>query len=454
MKIIIAGCGKVGDILIKNLTEEGHDVVAIDNDSVVLQDVINMYDVMCVCGNAADYDTLNDADIKSAQMFIAVTSSDELNMLSCLIAKRMGVEHTIARIRNPEYNDNGEGFAFLKQQLDISLAVNPELLAAQELLTVLKFPSAVNIETFARRKFEMVEIILKPDSVLDGMSLMDVRKKFVEKFLVCVVRRGENVIIPDGNFVLRAGDKVGLTAAPNEVQKLLKKLAILKKQARNVMILGASRTAYYLAKLLIASGNTVKIIDKEKAKCDELSRLLPEATIILGDGARQDVLNEEGLTSSDAFVALTGIDEENILISFYASSQNVPKVITKVNRPELASMAEKLGLDTIVSPKKITSDVIVRYARALQNSVGSKMETLYKIMDSKAEALEFIVEDGFKWVNIPLRELKTKKNTIIAGILRGKKAIIPSGDDTILSGDRVIVIATSRQIETLSDIVE
>jgi len=454
MKIIISGCGKVGEILIKNLTQEGHDVVAIDNDSNVLQDIINNYDVMCVCGNTADYDTLNDADVKSAQMFIAITNSDELNMLSCLIAKRLGVEHTIARIRNPEYNDNGEGFAFLKQQLDISLAINPELLAAQELLTVLKFPSAVNIETFARRRFEMVEIILKSDSALDGMSLIDVRKKFSGNFLVCVVRRGDSVIIPDGNFILKAGDKIGLTAAPNEVQKLLKSLSILKKQARNVMILGASRTTYYLSKLLLSSGNTVKIIDKEKAKCDEFSRLLPDATVILGDCARQDVLKEEGLSSIDAFVALTGIDEENILISSYASSQNVPKVITKVNRPELALMAEKLGLDTIVSPKEITSDAIVRYARALQNSVGSKMETLYKIMDGKAEALEFIVEDGFKWENIPLRDLKIKKNIIVSGILRGKKAIIPSGDDCILSGDRVIIIATSSQIETLSDIIE
>jgi len=454
VKIIIAGCGKVGDILIENLTDEGHDVVAIDNNSDVLQDIINMYDVMCVCGNAADIDTLNDAGIKSAQMFIAVTSSDELNMLSCLIAKRMGVEHTIARIRNPEYNDKGEGFSFIKQQLELSLTINPELLAAQEILTVLKFPSAVNIETFARRKFEMIEIIIKQDTVLDGMSLIDVRKKFTENFLVCVVRRGENVIIPDGNFVLQAGDKIGLTAEPNEIQKLLKKLSILQKQARNVMILGASRTAYYLAKLLLASGNSVKIIDKEKAKCEMISKLLPDATVIFGDGAKQDILNEEGITSLDAFVALTGIDEENILISCYASSQNVSKVISKVNRPELGAMAEKLGLDTIVSPKKITADVIVRYARALQNSVGSKMETLYKIMDGKAEALEFIVEDGFKWENIPLRDLNTKKNVIIAGILRGKRAIIPSGDDVIISGDRVIIIATSKQIETLSDIIE
>lgn len=454
MKIIIAGCGKVGDALVENLTSEGHDVVVVDRNQTALQEATNKYDVLCVCGNTADNQTLIEAGIKNTDIFVAVTGSDELNMLSCYLAKKLGAEHTIARIRNFEYNSNEESSNFLKQELNLSLVVNPEFLAAQELFNILKLPSAVNIETFAKRKFEMIELILKPDTVLDGMSLMEIRKKFSEKFLVCVVRRGEEVYIPDGNFVLKAGDKIGLTASPAEIQKLLKKLSILRKQARNVMIMGASRIAYYLARLLSNSGNNVKIVDLDKKKCDEVAALLPETTVICGDGTEQELLLEEGLPNMDAFVALTGIDEENILISFFAEAQKVPKVISKVNRPELASMAEKLGLESIVSPKNIIADVIVRYARALQNSAGSKMETLYKIMDGKAEALEFIVEEDFKGVGIPLKDIKLKDNIIISGILRNKKAIIPSGDDAIMAGDSVIVIAAGQHIDDLSDIIE
>lgn len=454
MNIIIAGYGKIGDILIKNLTDEGHNVVVIDKDPFVLKQATNLYDIMCVCGNGADYDTLIEAGIRNTDVYIAVTGSDELNMLSCFIARKLGAAHTIARIRTPEYNDNNEGFNFLKQQLDLSLAINPEQLAARELFNILKFPSAVNIEHFARRKFEMVEIILKKDSVLDGMNLIELRKKFSENFLVCVVRRGDKVYIPDGNFVLKSGDKIGLTASPIEIQKLLKKLAILRKKARNIMILGGSRTAYYLSRLLLSSGNNVKIIEKDKGRCEQLSNLLPEATIIFGDGASGEVLFEEGLMSMDAFVSLTDMDEENILLSSFASSQNVPTVISKVNRTELANMAERFGLDCIVSPKMMIADVIMRYARALQNTAGSKMETLYKIMDGKAEAVEFIVEDTFEHVGIPLRDLKTKDNMIIAGIIRGRKAIIPSGNDIIMPNDRVVVIVAGQNLDDLSDIIK
>ncbi|MCQ2454717.1 MAG: Trk system potassium transporter TrkA [Clostridia bacterium] len=454
MNIIISGYGKIGDILIRNLTEEGHNIVVIDKDSYVLTQATNLYDVMCVCGNGADYDTLMNANVKNADIYIAVTGSDELNMLGCFLARKLGAKHTIARIRTPEYNDNNEGFNFLKQQLDLSLVINPEQLAAKELFNILKFPSAVNIEHFARRKFEMVEIILKSDSVLNGMSLIELRKKFSENFLVCVVRRGDTVYIPDGNFRLQAGDKIGLTASPAEIQKLLKKLSILKKKARNIMILGGSRTAYYLSRLLISSGNNVKIIEKDKKRCEVLSSLLPESTVIFGDGANQEVLMEEGLLSMDAFISLTDMDEENILISSFASSHNVSKVISKVNRTALSNLAEKFGLDCIVSPKKMISDVIVRYARALQNTEGSKMETLYKIMDGKAEAVEFVVEDSFNHVNVPLKDLSLKPDTIIGGIIRGRKAIIPSGNDVIMPNDRVIVIVAGQNMDDLSDIIK
>lgn len=452
MNIIVIGCGKIGTTIVASLSSEGHDVVAVDENDAVVAEISDIYDVMCVCGNGADYNTLSEAGVERADMVISVTGSDELNCLSCFIAKRMGAEHTVARIRNPEYNDKNIGF--MKQQLDISLVINPEMLAAQELFNILKLPSAVNIEMFSRRNFEMVELRLKPDSPLDGCKLMDIRKKYNANFLVCVVQRANEVYIPDGNFVLKSGDRIGLTAAPTEVQKLLKKLGILQKQARNVMILGGSRTAIYLTKLLLKSGNTVKVIDNDHEKCISLSEDLPGAVIIEGDGAEQELLFEEGIRSMDAFVALTGMDEENILISFFASSQNVPKVISKVNRGELASMAEKLGLDCIVSPRKIIADVMLSYARALENSLGSKVETLYKLMDGKVEALEFNVQPDFKYINIPLKDMRLKPNILISGILRRRKAIIPTGDDSFCPGDKVIVIAAGRPLNDLSDIMQ
>ncbi|MGI6264336.1 MAG: Trk system potassium transporter TrkA, partial [Acutalibacteraceae bacterium] len=315
MRILVAGCGKIGTAIVASLAQEGHDVVAIDNDPAVLGRLTNIYDVIAVTGNAADCDTLDEAGIASAQLFVAVTGSDELNMLSCYMAGRMGAEHTIARIRNPEYNDRS--LNFIKQQLGLSMAINPDLLAAQELFNLLRFPSADKIETFSRRNFEMIELRLKLDSPLNGMRLSDLRKKFKANVLVGVVQRGDDVYIPDGSFILQAGDKIGLTATPTELQKLLRETNQLQRQARSVMILGGSRTAYYLAKQLTAGGHGVRLIEKDLEHCRELSELLPKAVIIHGDGAQQELLLEEGLGSVDAFVALTGMDEENILISIF-----------------------------------------------------------------------------------------------------------------------------------------
>lgn len=453
MKIIIVGCGKIGTTIIESLVREGHDVVAVDSDPAIIADISNVYDVMCVCGTGADYDTLAEAGVSGANMVVAVTGSDELNMLSCFIAKKMGAEQTVARIRNPEFNDKNLGF--MKQQLGISLSINPELLVAKEFFNLLQLPSAVNIETFSRRSFEMAELIIKENSLLDGMSLIDLRKKYKANFLVCLVKRGGEVYIPDGNFVLKSGDHIGLTATFTELQKLLEKIGVTSKRARNVMILGASTTAYYLAKMLLSAGNSVTIIDKDKGRCERFAEILPGAVIINGDGTKQEVLLEEGLTSADALATLTGIDEENILVSFFAVSQNVPKVITKANRNELIGMAEKIGLDSIISPKRTISDVITRYARALQNSLGSNVETLYKLMDGKAEALEFNVQSDFSALHIPLKDMKLKENILIAGIIRKRKAFVPSGDDEIFVGDKVIVIlrATDEIMNDLSDIL-
>ncbi|MBR7132533.1 MAG: Trk system potassium transporter TrkA [Clostridia bacterium] len=452
MNIIIVGCGKIGTTLLANLVAEGHDVTVIDNNPAVITEITNIYDVMAVCGNGADSEALEEAGVADTELVISATGSDELNMLSCFLAKRMGAQHTVARIRNPEYNERS--INFMRKQLDISLAMNPELLAAHALYNILKLPSAAKIETFSMRNFEMIELRLKPDSLLDGMRIIDMRAKFKANFLICAVQRDEEAYIPDGNFVLKSGDKIGLTASPAEITKLLKELSILQKQARNIMILGGSRTAFYLAKKLGNAGISVTVIEKERAICEALSEALPKAVIINGDGAQQELLLEEGLHSIDAFVALTGIDEENILVSSFAQSHNVPKVIAKVNRDELIPLAEHWGLDCIVSPKKLIADILVQYARALENSAGSSMETLYKLMDDKVEALEFRVKDDFERLGIPFKQLETKPNTLVAGIMRDRKTIIPSGDDMLLAGDRVIVLAANQRINTLSDILK
>ena len=301
----------------------------------------------------------------------------------------------------------------------------------------------------------MIEMRLADNSPLDGMSLLELREKYDAKVLICAVRRGDEVTIPSGSFVLRAGDRLGLTAAPAEIQKFMKIIGALRRQARSVMILGGSMTAHYLAKRLTAAGTDVKIIERDPEICERLAADLPRAVVICGDGARQELLLEEGLASHDAFVSLTGMDEENILISYFAATQNVPVVITKINRNEMMPLAGHLGLEYVVSPKKTVADVLVRYARALQNSIGSNVETLYKLMDGKVEALEFKVSDGLPLLGIPLKELKPKMKPgiLIAGIIRDRKTIIPAGDDKILSGDRVIVIAAGRMLGSLSDIL-
>ncbi|MBR6771887.1 MAG: Trk system potassium transporter TrkA [Clostridia bacterium] len=451
MKIIIVGCGKIGITIIESLVSEGHDVVAVDANKSAVEEVGNIYDVMCLCGNGVDCETLSEAGVEKAELFVAVTGSDEFNMLSCYIARRMGARHTVARIRNPEYND--KSLVFMRQTLDISMPLNPELFTAQEIYNTLKLQSAVNIETFSQRNLEMVELIINEDCRLDGFSLMELKKRYKAEYLICAVKRENEVFIPGGNFILRKGDKIGLVAAPNGISKIVKMLGFTDKRAKNIIILGASMTAFYLAKRLIAGGNSVKIIDKNEERCRIFAEALSDAVVICGDGAEQEVLLEEGLDKADAFVTLTGMDEENILISIFAVAHDVPKVITKVNRGELAEMAGKLGLTSIVSPKKIVSDIVIRYARALENSMGSNVETLYKLMDSEVEALEFHVSEDFEGRGIPLKDMKFKPNLLIAGIIRKRKPFIPTGDDVILAGDKVVVVASGQKFIDLSDIL-
>ncbi len=452
MKIIIVGCGKIGTALIQSLESEEHDIVVIDTDRKVLEEINNIYDVMCVCGNGADSDVLEEAKANKADLFIAVTNSDELNMLSCFFAKKMGAEHTVARVRKTDYND--KSLVFMKQALSLSMPINPEYRAAKEFYNLLKIPSAVKIESFSSGGFEMLQLKIRADSKMHGMPLSEIRGKFKANFLVCAVQRDGNVFIPSGNFTLQVGDKIGVTANQTEILKLLKELNLIQKQAKSVIILGGSRTAYYLAKRLLSAGNNVKIIEQNLERCEEISELLPGVSMIHADGTQQEVLDEEGITDTDAFVALTGIDEENILISYYAQKKGVKKVIAKVNRDELADIADNMGLDCVISPKKIIANMLTRYARALENSKGSKVETLYKLMDSNIEALEFAVSPDFSAVNIPLKNMSLKPQILIAGIIRGRTAIIPGGDDTIQSGDKVIIIAGQKRLQDLSDILK
>ncbi|MBE6798782.1 MAG: Trk system potassium transporter TrkA [Ruminococcaceae bacterium] len=447
MNIIIAGCGNIGTSVLESLVTEGHNVTVIDKDPKIIETASTAFDTMGVVGNAADSDALQEAGIGTCDLFVSVTGSDEFNMLSCYLAKRLGAAHTIARIRAPEYNDHS--LTFMRNELELDMSINPEMQSAMELFNILKLPGALNIETFANRRMEMVEIPIKDDI---QFTLTELRKKINQDFLICAIERDGNVIIPDGRSVIRKGDRIRLTASPFTIQKLLKHFGIETKQAKNVMIIGASQTSYYLAKMLLNSGHNVKIVERDAEKCLKFSEQLPKAVVINGDGLDQDLLTEEGILSMDSFISLTSSDEENILLSFFALSNCVRKVITTVSRPELASMAENLGLDSIVSPKKLISDILTRYARALDNSKGSNVEKLYKIIDGKAEALEFNVKKDFEGLNLPIKELKLKKNVLIAGIIRGRQGIIPTGDDCFKANDKVIIIAAGIKMNDLSDI--
>ena len=451
MKIIVNGCGKIGKSILASLVAEGHDVVAIDNNPQVLAEITNIYDVMGVCGNGTDSDVLSEAGVKNAELVVSMTGSDELNMLTCFLAKKLGAQYTIARIRNPEYNDKSLGF--MREQMDISLTINPELLTSVELFNLLKLPSAAKVETFSARNFEIVEIRLKPDSALDGMKIMDLRNKFKSKFLISAVCRGEEAYIPDGNFILKSGDKICISATTFEIIRLMKEMGIQQKSAKKIMIFGGGKLAFYLAKKLSEGNNAVTIIEKNPAVCEKLCEALPKVTVVNADGTDQEVLLEEGLLSVDAFISLTGMDEQNILMAAYAQIKGVPKVITKINRSALMPLAESWGLDTVISPKVTVSNVLVQYARALENSQGSSVETLYKLMDEKVEVLEFTVKPDSKIIEIPFKDLSLKPNTLVAGIVRNRKTIIPTGDDMFKPLDKVIILAANQRINKLSDII-
>ena len=450
MKIIIVGCGKVGVTLADKLNGENHDIVLIDLNAEKLRAITDSIDVMGVAGNGAVYQTQIEAGIQEADLMIATTNSDELNMLCCLIAKKAGNCHTIARIRNPEYSSE---IHYFQEELNLSLAINPELAAANEIAKLLRFPSAIKIDTFAKGRLELLKFRIPERSSLDGMKILEVGQKLRCNVLICVIERGRQVIIPDGNISLQVGDKISFIGSHKDSMDFFRKVGVATNGVQSVLIVGGGRVTYYLARLLQDTKIKLKIIERDLARCQELSELLPEAMIIHGDGSDQQLLLEEGISQADAFASLTGFDEENIMLSLYAATKSNAKLITKVNRIAFEDVIDSLNLGSIIYPKLITADSILQYVRAMQNSLGSNIETLYKIADDQVEALEFRVGKDAPMIGIPLEKLRLKRNLLVAGISRNRKSIMPRGKDTLEPGDSVIIVTANKGLKDLNDIL-
>ena len=449
MKIVIVGDGKVGYALTQKLSREGHDIIVIDSNPQVLQSV-ELLDVLVVHGNGASLEVQQEADVAHSDLLIAATSADEINLLCCVLARKLGCRHTIARVRNPEYTKQ---LQFLREELGLSMTINPERAAAREIFHLIQFPSFLKRDTFAKGRVELVELKIKEGSPLAGRRLDQLEQATKVRVLICAVERDGQVTIPAGQFMLRGGDKITVTADNRDLAQLIKNLKIDTQKIHHVMIIGGSRIAAYLAEDLLASGVAVKIIEQKPQRCEALSEALPHALIINGDGSTQDLLMAEGLAETDAVITLTGIDEENLIISMYADHVGVPKAITKVNRLEYAWVFKEKGIGSVVSPKLITANDIVRSVRAMENTTGGSVITLHRIVDDKAEALEFQVSSGARNLGLPLHKLTLKPNILIACITRGGRIIIPSGSDHIQEGDTVIVVTTSEQgICDLNDI--
>lgn len=452
MNIIIVGCGKVGQTLVKKLSnEDEHDITVIDLHQHKISDIVNDYDVMGVTGSGASLDTLLEAGITEADILIAVTGSDELNLLTCLIARKSGNCQTIARVRNPEYTKELDLF---KEDLGLAMIINPEQAAAIEIARVLKFPTAIQIDTFAKSRVEILKFRIPQDSVLDNFKIVDINIKLGCDILVCGVERGEDAFIPGGDFVLRSGDKISLLASAENCIKFFKKINVKTNRIKDTIIVGGGSTAFYLARNLINAGVNVKLIEKNPERCEVLCERLPKATIICGDGTDTRTLLEEGVEYCESFVALTNIDEENIMLSLYLKSISDAKMVTKINRITYDNVIESLDLGTTVCPKNITAEYIVRFVRAKNNSIGCEIETIHFILDGKAEALEFVIKDNSPISNITLEDLSLKDNTLIACITRNGKAFIPRGKDVIKTGDNVIVITTKKGFKTINDILK
>lgn len=450
MDIIVAGCGKVGQAIAEQLNVKGNNITVIDIDARKINETVAKYDVMGVVGNGATHAIQQEAGIKNADLLIAVTGSDELNLLCCLIAKMAGNCQTIARVRSPEYSHEAP---YLKEELGLAMVINPEYAAASEIARVLRFPSAIKIDTFAKGRIELLKFRLPEGSGLVNCTVKEITTKLHCDVLVCTIERDDDVFIANGDFVFEEKDIISIIATPRNANAFFKKINYKTNQVKNTIIAGGGEIAYYLCGLLQKSGINVKIIELNEERCEELNQQFPKAIIINGDASDEQLLLEEGLEDTESFVSLTNMDEENIMLSLFAQSKNAGKIVTKINRIEFDNVIKKLELDSIINPKNITAEYIVRYVRAMNNTIGSNVETLYSVIKGEVEAAEFIVKEQSALVGIPLSELKFKNDVLIAGIVRESKAIIPRGSDTIEIGDAVVVVSKLLGFRDITDIL-
>lgn len=450
MKIIIVGCGKVGYTLAEQLNDEGHDITIIETNSEKVDKVLSVLDVQGINGNGTSFLTQMEAGIKESDLLIAVTGQDEVNLLCCLIAKKAGNCNTIARVRNPEYFAE---IKYLREELGLSMAINPELACAQGIARLIEVPSALDITSFAKGRINLLKLSVPDNSILHSMTVFEFATKIHSNTLICAIERQHEVIIPDGNTILQRGDNMYVIIPPTDIHTLLPKIGIKAKPIRSVVIIGGGTIAYYLAKHLEAIRVQVKIIEINRERCEQLSELLPHTLIINGDATDRQLLLEEGISDAEAFVSLTNMDEENLVLSLFANKVSNAKIITKVDKVSFEEVVEELPIGTIACPKNITAKGILQYVRALRNSYGSNVETLYRMLDDKVEALEFSIKQESKVTNTPLMELNLKKNLLVCAIVRNGTLITPSGKDTILNGDTVIVVTTNKGLTDIKDIL-
>lgn len=451
MKIIIAGAGKIGSSVAELLSKEGHDITVIDRNPHTISHLSNALDVICVEGSITNSQTLLDAGAAHADLLFASSRHDEVNMVCCISAAKLGTANVIARIRDPEYLSQAE---FLRDVLGLNITVNPEYECAKEISRILRFPCAVRVDTFSKGSVEIIEHIVAAGSSLDGLCLRDLSHNFGAKVLIGLVERDGDAIIPNGDFTLRAGDRLSVTGASRELRRFFTAAGQYKKPVQSVMIMGGGRIAVYLSNLLEESGISVTIIEKEPSRCERLLELIPHVTVICGDATRSEVLLEEGVMNVDAFVALTGDDGDNIITSMYAKHCKVGKIVTKVNREHFLEILEGSGLDSFVAPKVIVARQLAGYVRAMNNSIGSEMETLHRLADGRAEALEFKVTADSRCLGIPLKQLKLRRGILITAVIRGNRSIIPDGDTVLCEGDHAVIVAAAGHIDSFDAIIE
>ena len=445
MKIIIVGNGKVGYAIANSLAEEDHDIVMVDANTNALRKAESTMDVLCVEGNGASISVLIEAGVRTADLVIAVTNQDEINLVCCLIAKKLGAGHTIARVRNEE---------MLKKEIGLDMVINPDLAAAQEIARILAFPAAFSVEPFARGRIDMIGFQVSDSDTICGVPLSQSHRLRQAEVLICAAEHQGEYIIPDGNFTPTAGDRVYMLGAKPELQRMLKDMGRTWQKVKKVSVLGGSRSAMYLAWELQKTNTGVRIVEMDPDKCLRLSAQLPHVLVIQGDGTDNTLLQQEGILDTDAFVAVTNRDEENLLMAMHAQRSGVPKVLAKMTRPNYMDLVNSTGIDSIISPKDIISSQILRYVRALGNAEGSKVESLYKMLGGHVEALSFTATASSHAVlGKPLKDLPLRKGLLVAAIVRDLHTIIPGGMTTIEDGDHVVVVTQATGLDDLTDIL-